>query len=72
MEGELSGEQRDGEHDSVLLQKEDVYYYEDYVKNINNKPFLHMDNLAKFSIQFKNILNLYQHARCQFLYFRNF
>ena len=56
MEGELSGELADRGIAQCFTKKEDVYYYEDYVKNINNKPFLHMDNLAKFSIKFKNII----------------
>ena len=41
MEGELSGELADEGMTQCFTKKDDVYYYEDYVKNINNKPFLH-------------------------------
>ena len=56
MEGELDGELADKGIAQCFTKKEDVYYYEDYVKNINGKAFLHMDNLAKFSIKFRNII----------------
>ena len=53
MEGELSGELADRGIAQCFTKKEDVYYYEDYVKNINNKPFLHMDNLKSSQLNSK-------------------
>ena len=56
LEGELDGELADRGIAQCFTKKDDVYHYEDYAKNINGKAFLHIDNLAKFSVKFKNII----------------
>lgn len=56
LEGEFDGELADRGIGQCFTKKDDVYFYEDYCKNINGKSFLHMNNLQKFSIKFRNII----------------
>ena len=58
--GDSLGEIGETGLEACFDQRDGTYFYEDHVKSIKGKPFLHIDNLGKYSAKFKNIIESIQ------------
>ena len=57
---DLLGEIGETGLEACFDQRDGTYFYEDHVKSIKGKPFLHIDNLGTYSAKFKNIIESIQ------------